>query len=311
MTFSARTIDFAQIADLSRYWRSEYVPLGAGPLGGEMAVAHTPNLQLSRVEYSCGYSQCGQAPNETYAFVVPIDGMRGVFCSRELSELDIAASCSGTETAFHVSGPTKHLVLCVSQMLADRILGNVWAGQSAGGAFLFRFVDGERRLAFLRDAQRLLTMALRYPAMLQRGERAAAFERGLLERLGRAIRPDLRVGPAAERHRLARLAHRYLLDHVQENVSLLELCEALDANERTLLLGFAETYGTAPIAYLRGVRLNGAMRALRSGRGATVTEVASEWGFFHFGRFSAEYRRAFGETPRDTLQGARTAPLPR
>jgi AraC-like DNA-binding protein len=36
-----------------------------------------------------------------------------------------------------------------------------------------------------------------------------------------------------------------------------------------------------------------------------VSEIALRWGFGHFGRFAAEYRRRFGESPSQTLSSAR------
>ena len=35
----------------------------------------------------------------------------------------------------------------------------------------------------------------------------------------------------------------------------------------------------------------------------SVTTVALRWGFDHFGRFSVDYRRMFGESPVMTLRG--------
>jgi transcriptional regulator GlxA family with amidase domain len=51
-------------------------------------------------------------------------------------------------------------------------------------------------------------------------------------------------------------------------------------------------------------RLKAARDALRAASPTTVTNVAAECGFFHFGRF-AFHRRAFGETPSTTLARAR------
>jgi AraC family ethanolamine operon transcriptional activator len=54
------------------------------------------------------------------------------------------------------------------------------------------------------------------------------------------------------------------------------------------------------------MRLNKVRRALRAADAATtVTEAAMRFGFFHLGRFSAQYHRLFGERPSDTLQRAR------
>lgn len=40
------------------------------------------------------------------------------------------------------------------------------------------------------------------------------------------------------------------------------------------------------------------------GRHVTVTEIATALGFVELGRFSVEYRRAFGESPSETLRQA-------
>jgi transcriptional regulator GlxA family with amidase domain len=42
-----------------------------------------------------------------------------------------------------------------------------------------------------------------------------------------------------------------------------------------------------------------------AGSGATVTEVATRWGFLHFGRFAGDYQKQFGEKPSETLQRER------
>jgi AraC family transcriptional regulator, ethanolamine operon transcriptional activator len=53
------------------------------------------------------------------------------------------------------------------------------------------------------------------------------------------------------------------------------------------------------------LRLNGARRDLLRARCAPrkVSDIAMDWGFFHWSRFALRYRSLFGETPSETLRG--------
>jgi AraC-like DNA-binding protein len=58
-----------------------------------------------------------------------------------------------------------------------------------------------------------------------------------------------------------------------------------------------------PKQYLLLRRMTLAHRALQAANPVetTVTEVATRFGFWHFGRFAGEYRALFGEAPSVTL----------
>ncbi len=58
------------------------------------------------------------------------------------------------------------------------------------------------------------------------------------------------------------------------------------------------------MAYLKQKRLEAARRTLLTAEPLTtsVTEVATQWGFFHLGRFARDYRQLFGELPSETLK---------
>jgi AraC-like DNA-binding protein len=86
-----------------------------------------------------------------------------------------------------------------------------------------------------------------------------------------------------------------------------ELAAEVSVSVRSLQEGFRRSLNTAPMAYLRRLRLEKVHEELATAASGTlsVTEVASRWGFAHLGRFAAAYRSEFSERPSDTMRSAR------
>ncbi|MCW4352650.1 AraC family transcriptional regulator [Hoyosella sp. YIM 151337] len=80
-----------------------------------------------------------------------------------------------------------------------------------------------------------------------------------------------------------------------------DMAEIAGTSVRRMQETFAQYVGSTPLTCLMDVRLDRAHRELLSG-GVTVTEVAARWGFSHPSRFSAAYRRRYGQTPSATLR---------
>ena len=87
-------------------------------------------------------------------------------------------------------------------------------------------------------------------------------------------------------------------------VYLTEICAAIGACERTLRNACQQQFGVNPTRYLWLRRMYLARQALltATAQAATVTQVAMENGFWELGRFAAEYRSLFGESPSVTLR---------
>jgi transcriptional regulator GlxA family with amidase domain len=95
-----------------------------------------------------------------------------------------------------------------------------------------------------------------------------------------------------------------------EQLHVDDLCRAAAVSERTLRSAFRKVHGVSPYRYLRGFRMTQARQALMAAgsRHGTVTEVAMQFGFLELGRFSVDYRSAFGECPSETLRRALDRP---
>jgi AraC-like DNA-binding protein len=97
------------------------------------------------------------------------------------------------------------------------------------------------------------------------------------------------------------------VDFIEANlnapISLVEVAAAAGVPGRTLFHHFHRFLGVTPMHYVRRARLQRVHdRLCRAGSETSVTEAAVSCGFTHLGRFSAEYRKQFGESPSETLR---------
>ena len=98
----------------------------------------------------------------------------------------------------------------------------------------------------------------------------------------------------------------WLRGHLSEPIQLELLAQIGGVRPRTLETHFKTFLGTTPLGWVRQMRLARVRRELlHAGPQATVTDVALASGFSQLGRFSVEYRKAFGEAPSATIQGTR------
>jgi AraC family transcriptional regulator, ethanolamine operon transcriptional activator len=164
--------------------------------------------------------------------------------------------------------------------------------------------------------KRLVDVAARQPALFndRKDERGAAqveMVEALLATLGaaRAFEPARTDHVRQSRILVVKAAEDYALSHVDERIYVTDLCRAAAVSERALEYAFKEVMGLTPVAYLIRLRLHRVRQALLAGThgSTTVSEVALDWGFWHFGEFSRAYKGCFGELPSDTLRGRPSA----
>lgn len=95
----------------------------------------------------------------------------------------------------------------------------------------------------------------------------------------------------------------YLNAHAHESIRADMLAEVAGVSLRSLYAGFQDFCGISPMQYLRNVRLERVRAELTAGPvSGGVASVALRWGFTHMGRFSAEYKAQFGESPSQTAR---------
>ena len=112
--------------------------------------------------------------------------------------------------------------------------------------------------------------------------------------------------PRSSRHghyRVVRRATEFIAAHYSQDIGLPAIASHAACSPRQLQLAFKSVLGTTPLRYVKAVRLARARALLlRPGANAvSVSEAASAVGFNHRGRFSADYRRQYGELPAASI----------
>ncbi len=109
---------------------------------------------------------------------------------------------------------------------------------------------------------------------------------------------------SAVRIRALRRACEFLIDAGPKQVAMSDLCQIAEASERTLQYAFREEIGMPIRDFLMVRRLHAARRCLLHADPSitSVTDIATENGFFELGRFAGKYHAYFGELPSETLK---------
>jgi transcriptional regulator GlxA family with amidase domain len=106
------------------------------------------------------------------------------------------------------------------------------------------------------------------------------------------------------RHQVIESVEAYVRAALPIVVPLSTLARVVGLSERGLRDVFYRVHGLSPTRWMLTARLQGARRALRSAPEgtATVTGIATDYGFNELGRFAATYKAAYGEAPSATLR---------
>jgi len=102
-----------------------------------------------------------------------------------------------------------------------------------------------------------------------------------------------------------RKAEEYIREYLTEALSIGTIASNVGVSIRSLQAAFKKHRGYSPTQFIKKQRLVQARQGLLIHVEKTVAEIAISLGFNHLGKFSADYRKEFGELPSQTLRRAR------
>lgn len=295
--------DFDALSAFFSHWKGRVEQISAGRFAGTMRVAAGRLVRVVGARVNQRILARGQGqPGQFGVYPVTLKNAQARWQGRELRP--------GQCVAMGPDGDTNHRSARGSELLgislsaeAAREAACILLGTDAAAALpAWRALKPRPHVAAALEghAQRLLALDASSLACPEGYRLEQACLRALV---AAAFEPPLpRPAPLAPagREAIVRRADELMRRRLREPVGALELCAALEVSDRTLRLAFRERFGMGPMVYFRAVRLNAVRSALREEPEEPIASLARRFGFHHLGHFAADYRRLFGELPRQT-----------
>jgi AraC family transcriptional regulator, ethanolamine operon transcriptional activator len=291
-------------------WGQCYEQMSSGSFDGHFESYGFDGVELFREETNQVVQQYGQPQTGTMTLAALLDtGDGGRFCGAPVTTDHYFFLRGGKE--FHFRTPQRVTLAAVT---VDMERFGAYC-QRVGelpppGACLDSGLIRKRPQDELGGVLGSVMQSVRHsPDMLRHATLRRCLEEGLfstLLNLCAPTEPGNKDLTACTRQYVVRKARDYMREHVDEPITVSELCAHIRVSRRTLQYSFQDVLGTNPARYLRNMRLNGARREIRrqTDERAPVADIAARWGFWHPSRFAAEYKSLFGELPSATLKAA-------
>jgi len=225
-----------------------------------------------------------------------------------LDECSVMVDRSGAEFCLSAAAaPRSWCGLYIPNLLLAGADGDVSTEVgSKRGAFQ---VSRERITRFRSIVGQLEAVVQGSPTLLESAAVQSAASQKLLREVRELLAGPHTVQPKAGRHllphrQIIRMAMDFVEEHELECISVEQLAIAAGVSERRLRDAFLSYFGLPPVQYLNRRLLNYIRKALLTSDPSqvTVSEVATQFGVWHFGRLARDYRVLFGELPSQTLR---------
>jgi AraC family ethanolamine operon transcriptional activator len=311
------TTDADEHASCLQRWNQRYDQLTAGSFDGRFEEFWFDRMQVFRESTNQAVHECGQSWPGSRTIGVPVGAEgNGWFCGQSFATDSIITLRGGEELDFRTprkldiiavttdADAFNHYALQVEHRDIEAEIGNMRIMSSSPA-----------RAAELRNFLGTVMNSLRAtPDMLRHRQMRKALEQAIYAVLiGSLSETDpLRVSPSGRtRQQIVERARAYMRAHIEEPISVADLCAELKVSRRTLQYSFQDVLDLNPVSFLRALRLNGVRRALRTAdpQRENVADIAARWGFWHLSHFASDYKAMFGELPSATLKKPLTASM--
>ena len=306
--FSLTSQDIDEIPTILSGWEMEWRQLSRGCFHGQLKFAQFESIALFYLSWNQAVQIQGISPAETISFGIEISSQgQAVWRGFKYSSQDILIS-SDREIDLKVPAGYEMFMIAVKRDL------------------LLAYADLQQRRLCSEDLQKSLGRANSAALNAIKAYLQSNFALLELDLDGKKIYPDAQfitqdvvsllitvllsienfsaqLSHSLQRMQLVKQLEKYMLAHLNQPLTIEQLCAVAGISERSLNNYFHDLLDMSPIAYFKALRLNRVRSALKLADPTIdkVTSIAKQWGFQHMGYFSMDYKAMFGESPSKTL----------
>ena len=289
-------------------WTQRYDQISPGSASTTLRQVAGQRFHVFHEQLNQRVLQQGRAPHDRLCFALPVmHAISPVVQGRAVSSPSLLTLRGGEEFVMHLPCDTDVIAFTIDRALTEEQEHAALAAlpdQILAHPVLP--VAPERYQAAVANLQNLLHLALDSQSLAG----LEVFQEKVLAHVIVGIVLDLVQRDDEANHALPHMStqsyivwksQEMALESEDDMLTVLDLCRRLKVSRRTLQYSFQNIAGTTPTAYLRSIRLNAVRRFLMT-TPATVRigDVAAQFGFCHFGRFSSYYQQHFHELPSQT-----------
>lgn len=278
-------------------WDQKYVQISSGKFEGSISEIEIDGINIFREKMNMSVQQMTSPPPDTFAVSVSLNQCK-------LEYLDWRKSLSNGQGLMNFKSKY-HLLTNLS---SDLLVLDISQHKLNEHAEKIGLTDLPKKNLGIHLTADCITTALKLLENQQYGDHfySQANKRILDEillSLDVAIEPNKVNYWKYDRKKIVNDACYGALEYGVNSIDLETLCQFSNVGIRILQLAFKEVLGISPLKWLKIAKLNEVRKKLLTSMDSKVTEIALDYDFNHFGRFSAEYKQMFLEYPSQTVRG--------
>lgn len=314
--FTTHSMDALDHGKQLRGWRLECLQLSPGAFEGLMSEIQLDHFQIIRDRTNQVLIKRGASWPDSIVLSLPLSSSgRGWLGGHQLP-VNATLMTDGGDLP-ELRTPTRLDLVCLAFSRRWFTIRTLEAGYPNLAEQVWRLerfsLSEEHRVRLCELLISIFKEIERRPAILTHVASRDSLEDALLDALlsGLAEATLVTVPADTRRKQLADQVRYMMLRDPSDAPNLAEICRKLSISRAHLQNCFQLSYGVTATQMIRAARLHGVRRELRevrlAGQQPSIGDVAARWGFWHWSRFTADYRRQFGELPSVTVRPARAS----